>query len=206
MKFLLSYLCRCPRFILHCHSGEEGLSLQQPHRPSLPHSHSTTPMCFQHYTTAGNNTHSLSSNYPSRASPFTPSRTPTFKRVALSPHHRSKSSPMFRKLQVDGNFPATRNNEKNRQVAAGSDDVGAAKYHENLRPHTVAGSRLTAGSLAKSLGNGREHSRTVLDRSQTTRSSFKKTSPTRNIKKAKYTPIPLMDPNSRCSSSMVRQK
>ena len=113
---------------------------------------------------------------------------------------------MFRKSQGDGNSPATRDNVKVRQVAAGNGDVGAAKHHENLRPHTVAGGQLMAGLLVKGLADGKEHSRKVWDGSRKTRTSLKMTSPARNMKKAKYTSIPLMDPNSRCSSSMVRQK
>ena len=168
-------------------------------------------MLFQHHATSGPST--LSSNYPSRASPFTPSQTPTFKRVVMSPHHRSKSSPAFRKSQGANNSPSTRGGVKIQPVARGNDDVGAARHHE--RPHTVAGGRLMSESLAKNTDGGMARSRKVWDKppsaERTTSNkstkpwtnSRKNSSTVRNNQRAKYVPHPLMDPKSRCSSSLV---
>ena len=210
------HIFRCPRFILHCHSEEEVLSLQQQlNLPSLPHRpHSTTPMTYHHHHTAsapGSGALSLSPNYPpKRSSPFTPSysRTPTFKRLAhASPHHRSRSSPMYGKSYQGDGTPATKESMKIQRNMATTDEIVVEEGHENLRPYTVDGSRLHS-SLAKVVSSKRAHTRRVWDkgsgRGSPKASSNLKSSPSaRNSQRAKYTPHHIPDPNSRCASSMV---
>ena len=208
---------RCPRFILHCHSEEEVLSLQQQQAnlPSLPHRpHSTIPMTYHHHHTAsapGSGAQSLSPNYPAkRTSPFTPSysRTPTFKRLThASPHHRSRSSPMYGMSYQGDGTPATRESVKIQRNVAATDEIAVEEGHDNLRPHTVDGSRLHS-SLAKVMSSKRAHIRRVWDKNSGTgspkASSNLKSSPSaRNSQRAKYSPHHIPDPNSRCASSMV---
>ena len=188
------YTCRCPRFILHCHSEEEALLLN-PQFPSLSRSHSATPVVFPHQTVSGNSALSLSPNYSGRATPFTPSRTPTFKRITSSPHRRAKSH---------GNATPT---TRGRQLAASTDDVGVARHHESSpRPHTVTGNRQLTSSCVDS---GRCPSRRVWDKQSAVEGTgspkgkigSKMTSPARNNRRAKYTLQHLRDPNSRCASN-----
>ena len=192
--------CRCPRFILHCRSEEEALS-SHPQPPSLSRPHSTTPVVFPHQAVSCNSARSLTPNYSGAATPFTPSRTPTFKRLPSSPHRRSKSH---------GNAtPTSRDHVKGRLLAAGTDDVGAARHHElTTRPHTVTGSRQHTSPYVDS---GRCPSRKVWDKqnaiegagtpNETTGSVKKISSPSRKSQRAKYTLQHLRDPHSRCASS-----
>lgn len=166
-------------------------------------------MAFQH------SVHSLTPNYPRRTTPFAPSRTPTFKRLtSSSPHHRSKSSPMFRKSHGGEATPPVREHAKCRQFAAGSEDAGVARHHDKLRPHTVDGSRFAPSSSPTTPYSRRVHSRRVWDKcsgvegtpsdgSPKASSSSKKTSSVRRNQLAKYTLHHLPDPSSRCASSMV---
>lgn len=184
---------------------------QQPNLPSLPHRpHSTTPMTYHHHTatTPDSSALSLSPNYPAkRTSPFTPSysRTPTFKRLPhASPHHRSRSSPVHGKSHTGDGTPATRESVKVRHITAAMDEIGVAGYHEDLRPHTVDGSRLHSSLMSSK----RAHSRRVWDKgsspgSPKASSNLKSSPSTRNSQRAKYTSHHIPDPNSRCASSMV---
>ena len=213
-------LCRCPRFILHCRSEEEVLS-QHPQLPSLSHFHSASPSALHHnHSVPGDSACSVTPYYPKKATPFTPSRTPTFKRLSSS-HHRSKSSPMYRKAQGDNTPTSLRDSAKSRQLAAGTDDAGAARYHENLHHHpttpAASGGGRLPGGRATQTGSGKAHSRKVWDQRPTTaesmtsaggspkdRTTSKKTSSAKNnYQQAKYTLQHLLDPNSRCASSMV---
>ena len=191
------------------------LQQQQPNLPSLPHRpHSTTPLTYHHHTTpapAGSSAQSLSPNYPTkRTSPFTPSysQTPTFKRLTqASPHHRSRSSPMHGKSHTGDDTPATRESVKIQRLTATTDEIVVTGEHENLRPHTVDGSRLHS-SLAKFMSSKRAHSRRVWDKgsgpgSPKVSSNLKSSPSARNSQRAKYTPHHIPDPNSRCASSMV---
>lgn len=85
--------------------------------------------------------------------------------------------------------------------------------HEDLRPHTVDGSRLHS-SAAKAVSSGSSkravHTRRVWDKGsgaglpKTSSGSTLKISPSaRNSRRAKYTSHHIPDPSSRCASSMV---
>lgn len=221
----LLYLCRCPRFILHSRSEEEILSLR-PHHPSLP---ASPTAALQHHGAPGNGSaSSLTPNYPRGTTPFTPSRTPTFRRLSSS-RHRSKTSPHYTKSGPYSNHssPSAKDtNLKILQVAAGmTDEAGGAQHHENVRPRTVAGvvsggagSRLPASPLTTNTASGsrRAQSRRVWDYKHSAavesttsaggspkdRSAPRKTSLARS-NQAKYTLQHLVDPNSRCASGMV---
>ena len=195
---------------------------QKPNRSSLPphRPHSTIPMTPHHQ-----HRHQTASTPPSsyrpptkRTTSFSPrySQTPTFKRLThASPHHRSRSSPMYGKShQGDSSTPAARESGKIQQNMAAMDEIAVEEGgHENLRPHTVDGSRLHT-SLAKAVSSGSSkraaHTRRVWDKGsgagspKTSSGSTLKSSPSaRNSRRAKYTPHHIPDPSSRCASSMV---
>ena len=194
------HVYRCPRFILHCRSEEEAL-LSHAQPSSLSRPHSTTPVVYPHQAVSSNSARSLTPNYSGAATPFTPSRTPTFKRLTSSSHHRSKSH--------SNATPTTRDHVKGRLLAAGTDDVGAAKHHElTTRPHTVTGSRQHSSPYVDS---GRCPSRKVWDKQSAIESTGspkgktsltkKMSSPSKKSQRAKYTLQHLRDPHSRCASN-----
>ena len=176
--------------------------------PHHQHRHQTAPTPPSSYRPPTKRTTSFSPRY---------SQTPTFKRLThASPHHRSRSSSMYGKSHQGDSTPAARESGKIQQNMAAMDEIAVEEGgHENLRPHTVDGSRLHS-SLAKAVSsaNGSSkraaHTRRVWDKGsgagslKTSSGSTLKSSPSaRNSRRAKYTPHHIPDPSSRCASSMV---
>ena len=218
--------CRFPRFLLHHQNEMIDIGAHHPHSYSAPEA-------LQVDCSSSFSQESLTANYPRVTTPFTPSVTPTFRRLKPSSQLQGSSSGVFsnspkrsapesRKLlrapTYHGFVPLPVNEVDNTRTRV------SFKPTDHIRPHTVDGSLSlpphspTKGTTRKVwdrsglyqeenlLWNGESTRGDNVARSSVGRKDNRKVVSAVNLTQvAKYTLQRLPDPNCRCASSMVSE-
>ena len=208
---------RCPRFILH-RRHNAPLHTSQPH-PSTSsttatpffRSFSTTPVAL-HTITPSHPHSSTSPKHPKLPSPFTPTQTPTFRKLT-SVRPRSKSSPTNYQNKIQEEHPSDRNDgnhqpTKSQTVSFGDNRTSnlpsiAMPFHceatstASQRPHTVDTASIRPPVRGKSRKVWHKQSPHKEGQNQSPLTHFSQL--------AKYTQHHLPDVNSRCASVLVSQ-